>query len=121
MIHNPWLKQWKLFVKMKLVKKNYVSINYIVDELERTYPGPITNEVLFKDFSKYLRDANDLSEPTNLVIKTKSVEGKDYRLIPKKCWEILTSRFTGTEIIRTKDIDNYNRKFNIKFPKVFNH
>jgi len=102
---------------MKLVKRGYVSINYSIEELEHYYPGPITNEALFKDFSKYLR-TNDPSDPTNFVLKTKILEGKDYKLIPKKCWDILRERFEGTEIKRVKDTDNYSRKFIIKFNPV---
>ena len=102
---------------MKLVKRGYVSINYSIEELEHYYPGPIPNEALFKDFSKYLR-TNDPSDPTNFALKKKILEGKDYKLIPKKCWDILRERFEGKEIKRVKDTDNYSRKFIIKFNPV---
>jgi len=103
---------------MKLVKKNYAHINYVQDELERNYPGPITNEALLKDSTKYLR-VNDTSDPANFAIKTKAAEGKDYKLLPKVCWQILAERFPGAlEIVRFKDSDSYLRKFSIKFPKV---
>jgi hypothetical protein len=49
---------------MKLVKKNYAHINYVQDQLERDYPGPICNHLLLKDFTKYLRD-DDPKDPTN--------------------------------------------------------
>jgi hypothetical protein len=64
-----------------------------------------------------MRDDNP-KDPTNFVIKGKAREGVDYKLLPKKCWEILKSRFDGMEIIRYKDSDLYNRKFNVKFPAV---
>jgi hypothetical protein len=46
------------------------------------------------------------------------MEGRDFKLIPKKCWEILTERFKGTEIVRYKDPDTYSRKYFVKFPVV---
>lgn len=104
---------------MKLVKKGK-DFAYIQDELEREYPGPITNHLLLKDFSKYLRTPEDSSDPTNFVLKTKVVEGRDYKLLPRVCWEILHKRFEGFEIKRFKDQDSYMRKYNIKFPKVSN-
>ena len=75
-------------MNLKLVKKGYIQINYQIEDLERDYPGPITNEALFKDFSKYLR-SDDPSDSTNFVIKSKAVEGKDFKLITKKCWDII--------------------------------
>ena len=118
LVHYPWLKLWKKWIKMKLVKKNDAHINYVQDELERNYPGPITNEALHKDPTKYLR-LDDTKDPTNFAIKTKAQEGKEYKLLPKVCWQILAERFPGAlEIVRFKDTDSYLRKFNIKFQKV---
>lgn len=114
LVHAPWLKQWRAFVKMKLIKRGYVQVVYEAEELERDYPGPITNEALFKDFSRYLRE-DDATDPTNFQVRTKAYEGKDYKLVPKACWEVLRQRFQGTEIIRFKDSDSYTRKYNIKF------
>ena len=55
---------------MKLIKKNHSHINYVQDELEREYPGPITNNLLLKSFSKYLRDSN-ANDSNNFALKTK--------------------------------------------------
>lgn len=41
----------------------------------------------------------------------KTREGIDYKLLPKKCWNILKNRFGGFEIMREKDSETYNRKF----------
>lgn len=101
---------------MKLVKKGK-EFSYILDELEREYPGPITNHLLLKDFNKYLRD-DDSTEPCNFQLKTKVLEGKNYKLMSRKCWNILKGRFDGFEIKRVKDTDTYMRKFTIKFSKV---
>jgi hypothetical protein len=104
---------------MKLIKKKGKAFAYILDELERDYPGPITNNLLLKDYNKYLRDALESpDEPCNFVIKTKLLEGKQYKLIPSSCWKILQNRFEGMEIKRIKDKDSYLRKYNVKFPKV---
>jgi hypothetical protein len=65
-----------------------------VEHLENENPGRITNERLFKDFNKYLRD-DDPNDPTNFVIKSKAREGIEYKLIPKACWDILHTRFGG--------------------------
>ena len=119
MVHAPWLKQWKKWVHMKLVKKNYHHINYVQDELEREYPGPISNQLLLKDYSKYYRDGSDPTDPTDFVLKTKASEGRDYKLLPRMAWEVISKRFPAAlEIVRHKDPDSFLRKFNIKFPKV---
>ncbi len=76
------MKAYKKFVQMKIVKKGYLQINYIADELERDYPGPISNDKILKGHDKYLRDADDL-DPTNLAVKSKAQEGKEYKLVPK--------------------------------------
>ena len=89
MVHAAWLKNWRKWVHMKLVKKNYAHINYVQDELEREYPGPICNNLLLKDFSKYLRD-DETKDQANFQIKTKMRERKDYKLIPRKCWEVIS-------------------------------
>ena len=81
--------------------------------MERDYPGYITNEKLFKDFSKYLRD-DDPNDSTNFVLKKKVREGVDYVLLPKKCWDIIRERFGGKEIIRYKDPETYNRRYTVK-------
>ena len=101
---------------MKMVKRGYISINYLQEDLERDYPGTITNEVLFKDFAKYLRE--DARDPANLAMKSKAQEHKDYKLIPKKCWDIIHARFGGQEIVRQKDPDSYARRYNIRLPIV---
>ncbi len=96
---------------MKLIKKNYAHVNYVLDDLERNYPGPITNDKLLKNPDKYLR-VNDPKDSTNFSLRTKTQEGKDYKLIPKKCWEILSSQFPNSlEIRRFKDSDSYLRKY----------
>jgi hypothetical protein len=46
------------------------------------------------------------------------LEGKHYKLMPLKCWEILKERFEGIELKRFKDTDSYMRKFNVKFNKI---
>ena len=115
-MHTLWFQQWKCWVNIKLVKKAK-SFHYVQDEIEREYPCPITNNLLLKDFSKYLRD-DDPNEACNYALKSKVIEGKHYKLLPKKCWEILRSRFEGIELKRYKDTDTYMRRFNIKFPKV---
>ena len=58
---------------------------YDVEELEAEYPGPITNKVLLKSFSKYLRE-DDPTDPTNYIMRSKVVQGRDYKLLPLKCW-----------------------------------
>ena len=58
-------------MKLKLVKKINAQVLYEIEDLECDYPGPITNELLFKDFSKYLRD-DDQTDPTNFAIRTKT-------------------------------------------------
>jgi hypothetical protein len=73
--------------------------------------------LLLKDFSKYLRD-DDPNDPTNFVLKKKMREGQDYKLLPKKVWDILYKRFNGMEIARIKDTEYYNRKFIIHFPCI---
>lgn len=104
---------------MKLVKKAYLQIAYIADELEREYPGPISNEKILKGFNKYMREDNNPADPTNFALKTKALEGRDYKLIPKKCWDILFKRFGGgPELARQKDTDYYSRKYIIKFAAV---
>lgn len=105
---------------MKLIKRNYISIAYQPEELERYYPGPIDNAPILKDFNKYLRE-EDITDPTNLIVKRKTQEGTHYKLMPKECWDIIFKRFGGgPEIVRTKDNDmySYSRKFNIKLNKV---
>ncbi len=75
---------------------------------------------ILKDFNKYLRE-NDLTDPTNLIVKRKTQEGVHYKLLPKECWDIIFKRFGGgPEIVRTKDNDmySYSRKYNIKLSKV---
>jgi hypothetical protein len=85
--------------------------------LEDDHPGRISNEKLLKDFNKYLRD-DDPNEPCNFVIKGKTREGIDYKMLPKGAWIPMLKRFGGLELIRFKDSDVYNRKFTIKFCPV---
>lgn len=115
-MHTQWFQQWKKWVNIKLVKKGK-SFHYVQDEIEREYPGPISNYLLLKDFSKYLRE-EDPSEQSNYALKSKVLEGKHYKLMPSKCWEILRGRFEGLELKRFKDSDSYMRKFNVKFNKI---
>ncbi|CDW85002.1 ubiquitin carboxyl-terminal hydrolase family [Stylonychia lemnae] len=115
-INKKWFKQWKSFVCFKQVKKHY-HVNHNYENLKRDYPGRINNEELLKDFSKYLRD-DDLTDPANFTIKYRLSERFDYKLLPKKCWEILQNRFRGLELKRFKDTDFYNRKFIVKFPDI---
>lgn len=63
-------------------------VSYQIEHLEKEFPGRITNELLLKDFTKYLRD-DDPKDPTNFVIKKKSREGYEFKLMPKKCWDLL--------------------------------
>lgn len=69
-------------------------MNYSIEHFQKENPGRITNETLFKDFNKYLRD-DDPKDPTNFVVKSKIREGMEYKLLPLKCWEILQKRFGG--------------------------
>jgi hypothetical protein len=115
-IHKEWIKKWKLFSKTKQLKRNY-NVTYQIEDLEKEYPGPITNEKLLKDFSKYLRDDNE-NDQANFAIKKKTREGVEYKLVPGKCWKILKDRFGGLELKRFKDPDMYNRKYTIKFSEV---
>lgn len=85
----------------------------------QTQPGNITNEVLLKNFDKYLRDSKE-DDVTNFVVRSKIREGYDYKLIPKDCWEPLHNKYGGIEIKRLKDNDNYSRRYAIKFPIVNN-
>ena len=64
-----------------------------------------------------MRD-DDPTDPTNFVIRGKARERNDYKLLPKKCWDILQAKYGGQEIVRHKDPDQFNRKFMIKFPAV---
>ena len=101
---------------MKLIKKGK-EFPYIQDEFERDYPGPITNNRLLKDFTKYLRE-DDPTNPCNYQVKTKILEGRDYKLMPPKCWEILKARFEGFELKRFKEKGYYSSKYMIRFQKV---
>lgn len=56
----------------KYIKRGH-QVKYQPEILEKENPGRITNEVLLKDFNKYLRDDNP-EDPTNFVIKTKARE-----------------------------------------------
>ena len=99
-----------------MVKKGK-SFQYIQDEVERDYPGPITNNLLLKDFKKYLRE-DESNEQCNYALKNKVLEGKDYKLLPSKCWAILKGRFEGIELTRFKDSEYNMRKFSVKFNKI---
>ena len=52
LVNAIWLREWKKWVNMKLIKKKGKAFAYILDELERDYPGPITNNLLLKDYNK---------------------------------------------------------------------
>jgi len=80
-------------MNLKQIKRNN-SVEYTIEHIESENPGRITNELLFKDFHKYFRDDNK-DDPTNFVIKNKAREGMEFRLLPKKCWEIIHKRFDG--------------------------
>ena len=62
-------------------------------------PGPITNHVLLKPAHKYLRDDNQ-NDVTNFVMKNKTREGYDYKLMPKECWKVLFDKYGGEEVKR---------------------
>jgi hypothetical protein len=108
---------------MKIVKKyiySHQAVAYQIEELERDYPGPINNKPIMKDYNKYIRE-DEAADPTNFVIKRKTQEGVNYKMIPKECWDIIFKRFGGgPEIVRVKDNDmySYSRKYTLKFTKV---
>ena len=102
---------------MKVAKKGYETNIYDIEELERDYPGPITNDQLLKDPKKYLRD-DDPNDQTNFILKKKFTQGIDYKLLPRKCWEILKNRFRGIEIVRFKDTGYYSVNYLIRLPVV---
>jgi len=57
----------------------------------------------------------DPSDPCNFVIKSRATSYSDYKLIPKRCWEILFARFGGgPELIRSKDGGTYSYSYEIK-------
>lgn len=118
MVHKPWIKKWRTYVKAKLVKKHFPSIQYNLEELEKDYPGPITNESLLKPFAKYYRE-DDPSDQTNFVIKSRVSSYTDYKLVPRECWEILQKRFGGgPDLVRNKDSSTYSYSYEVKFNKV---
>lgn len=70
-----------------------------------------------KSFDKYIRDDND-NDPTNFAIRNKTREGTDYKLVPKKCWDIVYKKYGGLELKRIKCTDYYAKKYEVKFPSV---
>ena len=117
-VYKPWIKQWRKYVKSKLVKAGYATIKYNIEELAKDYPGPVTNEKVLKSPEKYLRD-DDPNDITNFVIKSKASSYMDYKLVPKVCWDILQKRFGGgPELIRNKDGGQYSYSYEVKFNKV---
>lgn len=117
-VHKPWLKQWKKYSKTKLIKRGYDAVNFQPDELEKDYPGPITNQKILKSPNNYIRDDNE-NDITNQVIKSKASSYLEYKLIPKESWDILLKRFGGgPELIRHKDSGYYSYQYEVKFNKV---
>ena len=69
------------------VKKGNVP-KYSDDHIVTMNPGRITNEVLLKTFTKYIRDDNEV-DPTNFILNRKAFSAYQYKLIPKECWDIV--------------------------------
>lgn len=87
--------------------------------MQANHPGRVSNELLLKDFSTYLRE-EDPEDSTNYVIDDKKIEKYDYKLVPKKVWDEFEKNFGGMPIMRAKEkaIYSYSYKYVIKYPSV---
>ena len=78
-----------------------------VEHLDSKHPGPIANEKLLKDFSKYIR-IDDESDSSNFVIRNRYRETIHFKLINKQVWDMLHDEFGGITLQRDKDQSHFS-------------
>jgi hypothetical protein len=69
-----WLSKFKKYVrytdlKSMMFKKETYLQRLTSKHIEETHPGVVDTSILLKDFNKYVRDDDDIDDPTNRVIR----------------------------------------------------
>jgi len=77
------------------------KIEYDADHLLDHYPGPVSNEKLLKDPSKFLR-SNEPDCPLNRPIRKSMRENIEFVYFDPEAWALVEKRFGGTAIRRKK-------------------
>ena len=109
-ISLDWLNNWKAYV------------GYEGDEeMEKKFPGPITNEDILDDDQKEIIEDKDILFQ-NLNLRDNLREDQHFTILNEDIWKLLLSVYGGREILRFGVIDENGREFiEVNLIKVYTY
>jgi len=75
--------------------------------MDSKHPGPISNEKLLKDQTKYIR-IDDPADSSNYVVRSCFKETVHFKLLSQAVWDLLFAEFGGLMLRRAKDQTNFS-------------